>query len=161
MKGLFISLLALSTLFILDSCTHDPIVTPVTPETPIEPIICNTPEESSFTNECNPDTVYYSQIAVIFNASCGSNTTGCHNTATDDNKHVDLSTWWQVMNSGDPDDEDYKLIDLVNPTESKILEEIDDNDMPYDEGLMHISGAYRDELYSTILQWIQQGALNN
>ena len=95
----------------------------------------------------NPlDTVYFSHdILPIFND--GSNCVSCHNAA---GTRPDLTlevAFAEITNMG--------LIDTNNPTESLIYS------FPNPDTDTHTWKKYTDVQATTILQWIEQGALDN
>lgn len=150
MPRLFI-FIAFSTLILWSSCKHDPIGPGQL--APPEPFICESPVVTDYTNDCDQDTVYYSQIAVLLNASCGSAAMACHFTANDDNSEVDLSSYEGIINSD--------IIDFDEADESEIVDEIADGDMPPSDGQMILNDHYSAELQNMLITWIEQGALEN
>ena len=151
MKPHIFTFFSLFTLLAWSSCKHDPIGPGPTP--PPEPFICTTPVVTDYVNDCNPDIVYYNQVAVLLNASCGSATMACHSTANDDNDDVDLSSYAGIMASD--------IVDINDASGSEIVEVISDNEMPPSDAHMVLSNDYKDQLESMLITWISQGAQDN
>lgn len=152
MKSRLFTLFSLLLLIAWSSCKHDPIG-PIDSGLPPETYYCETPAFTSFTNDCNSDSVYYNQVAVLLNASCGSSAIACHITANDDNSDVDLSSYAGILNSD--------IVDTNDPSGSEIVEVISDNEMPPSDAHIVLSNDYINELESMLTSWISQGALNN
>lgn len=100
---------------------------------------------------CNPDTVYFAnQILPLFIAHCGP----CHSTSHDSTKDVVLTDYWSIINSAD--------VEAFDPSHGKVIEVMTDNDPddmmppPY-SGIQPMSS----QNINLIIQWINQGALNN
>jgi len=91
------------------------------------------------------DTIYFSQqVEPIWNN--GSLCTGCHSGSL----NPDLTTnnsYASLMEGG--------YVDIENPSESKIYEYV------YPGASTHQRQQYSESQAATILQWIEQGALNN
>ena len=102
---------------------------------------------------CDSDSVYYkNSIAPLLGASCGSSDINCHHGSSNQNEGVDLSSWYSIMHSGEED-----LIQPGNPYNSKIIEEIDEGNMPPGTSTYSIGNDERELL----IKWIEQGAKNN
>jgi len=150
MKKHYIFLLSVFTLFIGSSCTHE-VLTPINnaPPTPNDSI----PDLPPIESDCDSDSIYYTNtIAPLLGSSCGSSTVYCHNAPTDENEQIDLSSWWSIMN-GDEDE----LVIPGDPFNSKMIEEIYDQNMPPDTSIYSISN----EQFYSLMTWIEQGALDN
>jgi len=129
------------------SCKHDgpePLATGVNiPDSTFSP----SPE----TMLCDSDTVYFANtILPIFVSNCAKS--GCHNT-TDHQEGIILNNYENIMNTGD--------IRAFDPQHGDIVENITTNDaddkMPPPSSGPGLSA----EQISWIIQWINQGALNN
>ena len=150
MKRHFTLLLSIFTLLLWSSCTHE-VLTPVNdpPGTPNDSI----PELPPIESDCDSDSVYYTNtIAPLLGSTCGSSTVYCHNSPTDENDEIDLSSWWSIMNS---DEED--LVIPGDPFNSKMIDEILDGNMPPDTSSFSITN----EQIDLLIAWINQGAQDN
>lgn len=120
---------------------------------PVYPPNDTIPDLPPLESDCDSDSVYYENtIAPLLSSSCGSSTVNCHNGPTDENDDIDLSSWWAIINSEEED-----LVIPGDPGESKMIDVINDGDMPPDTSSFSITADQQD----LIEMWIQQGAQNN
>lgn len=132
----YILLLSYMAVF-LTACQHEPMIVPgeaiddggggggVEPE----------PEDT-----CDENIAYFEQdVLPIFVQYCTMS--GCHNTPTDDNDEVVLTTFANIRNQGYFDD---------------IWDELEDGDMPPSDAV-----DIPDADLETLFTWLQQGAQNN
>lgn len=127
------------------ACKHEPILPDDMPQDTIDT------DTLVINNPCDPDSVYFEKdILPLLLSNCAF--TGCHNTATDDNEEVVLTSYSKVVNSAD-----VKAYDL---NDSELYEVITENDNdkimpppPY--------APLSNEQIALIAKWIQQGAKNN
>ncbi len=150
MKKHYIFLLSVFALLIGSSCTHE-VLSPInnTPPTPNDSI----PDLPPIESDCDSDSIYYTNtIAPLLGSSCGSSTVYCHNSPSDENEQIDLSSWWSIMN-GDEDE----LVIPGNPFNSKMIEKILEGEMPPDTSSFSITNDQIDLLTA----WIAQGAQDN
>ena len=109
---------------------------------------------ATITNACDPDSVYFvNSILPLLLANCAKS--GCHDetTAAGDSESVRLDCYDDIMESGD-------LVIPYNTHEGKIIQRIttsdDDERMPPPP-----AGPLTGDQKDLIIQWIQQGAVNN
>jgi ribosomal protein S16 len=148
MKKLLYFIFLLS-IFAWASCTHE-VIGPIVPpsNTPTDTIQPPPPLES----DCDSDSIYYANtIAPLLMSSCGSSVVYCHNGPSDENDGIDLSSWASIYYSNED------LVVPGDPNDSKIIDVINDGEMPPDTSSYSISNDQRD----IIAAWIQQGAQNN
>ena len=120
----------------LASCVHEPLVIPG--ETIIDDGGVGT--EPGPEDTCDQSVAYFEQeVLPIFVQNCTMS--GCHNTPTDDNDEVVLTTYAGIRNNGYFDD---------------IWDEIGDGDMPPDS-----MNQLTAEDLATLQLWLNQGAQNN
>lgn len=149
MKSIFFFIISISTLLVWSSCTHE-VIQPVDPPggQPSDSI----PDLPPLVSDCDDDSVYYENtIAPLLSSSCGSSVVYCHNGPTDDNDETDLSSWAAIYYSNED------LVIPGDPNESKLIDEINDGDMPPDTSSFSITS----EQAALLATWIQQGAQDN
>jgi hypothetical protein len=95
---------------------------------------------------CDPNTVYFQQqVLPLLVSNCA--VPGCHNTATDDNDWIDVTSYNSLMGSGIVQNGD--LWEAINETDPEdIMPRPPQNPLTPDQ-------------IALIGQWIQQGAQNN
>jgi hypothetical protein len=123
-------------------------------EIPVQPMangVDSVFNPSTETLLCDSDTVYFENtILPIFVSNCSK--PGCHNT-TDHQEGIILNSYENIINTGD--------IRPFDPDHGDIVENITTND-PDDKMPPPSSGPpLTDQQVSWIIQWINQGALNN
>ncbi|MFZ1618798.1 MAG: hypothetical protein WAT41_15740, partial [Flavobacteriales bacterium] len=129
-------------LFFSPSCKHEPLVDPGnlfgtgnTGGGDPDPV-----------DTCDPNTVYFDQqILPLLISNCA--VPGCHNTATDDNDHIRITSYATLMQSGIVQDGD-------------LWDAITDND-PDDIMPRPPQAPLTPAQIALIGQWIQQGTQNN
>ncbi|HEY0976314.1 MAG TPA: c-type cytochrome domain-containing protein [Flavobacteriales bacterium] len=146
LTGLFV--LAILLLLSLSGCKHEP---PVQPEDTGNggggPVIPPPDDE----DPCDPNVVYFEQqILPLLISNCA--VPGCHNTATDDNDGIQITSYATLMNSG--------IIEMGDPFDSDLWEVINEND-PDDRMPRPPQNPLSQAQIDLIGQWLQQGAQNN
>lgn len=130
-----------STLFIT-SCKHDPTATPDTTSP--------TPPDTTTTNDCDPDTVYFlNDILPLILSTCAKS--GCHDISSQQGGVI-LTDYQNIINTGD--------VDAFNPGNSKLYEVITETD-PDDFMPPSPNTPLSSQQINLIYTWIMQGALNN
>lgn len=133
-QTIVVAAVALSAL--LSACTHEPMVSPG--ETITDDGGGGTDPEPEDT--CDQTIAYFEQdVLPIFVQNCTMS--GCHNTPTDDNEEVVLTSYAGIRNNGYWDD---------------IWDEIGDGNMPPDS-----MNQLTPEDLATLQTWLNQGAQNN
>jgi hypothetical protein len=134
-KHLIYSLTLLSTAFVItQSCKHEPT----------EPIAQNTTTGTTTSGTTtstlppNDSVCFNTQILPFFITTCGSD--GCHS-ATNPQKGYNLTTYAGIMTGIVP----------FQPTQGKIMDEIDDGDMPP-------AGPLSATQKALLVKWISEGA---
>lgn len=129
----------------LTACKHHPETTDLPPTDDIG----NNPIDNA-TNPCDQDTVYFANTVLpILLSHCSM--PGCHNTATEDNDGIVLTSYSQIMNYVEPGD-----LSSSDLWDNAIAETDPDKIMP-PQG----SEPLTNEQITAIQTWIEQGALNN
>lgn len=141
MKKLFYILVPLYILFV--SCEHDPVYTSVESEDPTDP-----GNGGGSGSSCDPNLTYFANdVMPIIASNCAI--TGCHGGGSAQDG-VELSTYEGIL----------EIVKIDNPIESELIEVITEDDpdkvMPPPP-----NNALTEEQISTLLAWINQGALNN
>jgi hypothetical protein len=156
MKEVALLILILSSLIFWSSCKHDPL-TPYQANPGVNPSD-TIPLPPPIISNCDEDSVYFeNDIAPILLSSCGSADINCHS-RPQANNGVDFSSYASIL-AGDEDGD--PLINTSNPSNSEIIDIINDNDpedaMPPDTSSYTISN----ENQLLLISWMQQGAQNN
>jgi len=129
--------------FSLPSCKHEPLVVP---QGGAGQGSNGTGGGTNPTVECDPDSVYFEQqILPLLISNCA--VPGCHDQATDDNDHIQITSYATLMASGTVQDGDFW---------EALTEDDPDKVMPRPPQ----SPLTPDQL-ALINQWIQQGFPNN
>lgn len=100
---------------------------------------------------CDPNVVYFEQqILPLLISNCA--VPGCHNTATGQNDHIQLTSYASLMNSD--------IIEMGAPFDSDLWEVINDTD-PDDRMPRPPQAPLTAAQIDLIGTWLQQGAQNN
>ena len=143
-KYIFGFLTILTVAYILQSCTHDPIMIDEFEPDPKDTMTIDT---TIVGNPCDPEIVYFDRdIQPILMGSCAFS--GCHNTATA-TKDVILDSYENVISTAK-----VKPFDLEG---SDLYEVITDSDP---DKVMPPSGKIQNQKVNLIALWILQGAEN-
>ncbi|MBL7962311.1 MAG: hypothetical protein JNM31_00575 [Flavobacteriales bacterium] len=137
--------LAVLLLFTLPGCKHEPLFPPVDDNGG------NGGGGGTDPDPCDPNTVYFQQqVLPLLISNCAI--PGCHNTATDDNDWIEITSFTSLMNSG--------IVSPGNPWDSDMIEVVMETDpdkvMPRPP-MPPLSPAQ----IQLLITWIQQGAQNN
>jgi len=132
--------LALGTMaFVVTSCQHEPPLAPFDP-------VGNGDGGGGGTAPCAPNTVYFQQqVLPLLVSNCA--VPGCHNTATDDNDWIQITSYTSLMNSGIVGDGD--LMEAITETDP-------DDIMPRPP-----QNPLTPQQIQLIQTWITQGYQNN
>jgi uncharacterized membrane protein len=132
----FVICLLIALLALLQSCVHEPLVTPQEGPGTVDPEL-----------ECDPNIVYFNEVEGILRSNCAKS--GCHD-ATTRKEGVELTSYEKIMQqveAGDLDD-------------SEIYEMITEDDAE-DRMPPPTEKPLTQDQINTIGKWIQQGAQNN
>lgn len=132
------------------SCEHDPVYTSIEGENPTDPGTGggNGGGGNGNNDPCDPDTVYFSNdVLPIIVSNCAIS--GCHGGGSSQDG-VELSDYEGIM----------EIIDVDDPIDSDLIEVVTEDD-PDDIMPPPPNSPLTEEQIATILQWINQGALNN
>jgi hypothetical protein len=150
MERLFVVFISFIVLLTWASCKHEPygpIDGPVTGPVDTIPVL------PPIVSDCDPDSIYYENTIVpLLSSSCGSSTIYCHSVPTDDNDGIVFNSYNDLINNAEED-----LIIPGNANDSKMIDVIQDGDMPPDTSSFTISP----ENQALLTLWINQGAQNN
>lgn len=102
-------------------------------------------------NPCNPNVVYFEQqILPLLISNCA--VPGCHNQSTNQNDHIQITSYATLMNSD--------IIDVGDPFDSDLWEAINETD-PDDRMPRPPQNPLTPAQIALISTWLQQGAQNN
>lgn len=137
-------LIALS-IIVLWACEHEPLP-PADPPIPDQPVDTSGIEEIV----CDPDTIYFKQMILpLLNSNCS--VTGCHDQITAQNDVI-LSDYQNIMTTTE--------VVPFQPEESHIIEVLFLTD-PEESMPPPDNTPLTDEQKNLLIEWINQGALNN
>lgn len=140
----FLFLLIISMIF--STCKHDPIV----PDSSEDQ---KKPEDTTQNDGCDPDSIYFSEIEILFKNTCA--TPNCHD-ATSAQDGVILDSYQNIV-------EDDNIIP-GNPMASDIyiaITEDDPEDLMPLQSVGGVGNMLDPAIIDKIYKWIEQGAKNN
>ncbi|TXI82618.1 MAG: hypothetical protein E6Q44_01390 [Flavobacteriales bacterium] len=134
---------ALVAVVVLGGCVHEPLLMPDEPD--------GGNGQGGSGGTCDPDSVFFDQqVLPLLVSNCA--VPGCHNTATDDNRGIEITSYATLMNSD--------IIRVADPLDSDLWEVINDPD-PDDRMPPPPQSALTTEQKDLIRRWLVQGARNN
>lgn len=99
---------------------------------------------------CDPNIVYFQQqVLPLLLSNCA--VPGCHNTATNNNDHIQITSYSTLMNSD--------IIEMDDPLDSDLWEAINETD-PDDRMPRPPQNPLTNQQKDLIRRWLQQGAQN-